>query len=129
MNQEQFEDIKSYLDKFESGELTHDQEAYHQDCGTCHCLAGWKVFHMAVAAGITPTWKAFDPEYPREMESQEIEIWCAEEFRDPYPSAVAALAWGLDTCEADNLLFATKLTLEEMRMNLTRLAEQYGLEV
>ena len=55
MNQSQFNDIKSYLDKFESGELTHDQEAYHMDCGTCHCLAGWKVYHMTIEAGVTPT--------------------------------------------------------------------------
>ena len=36
------DEIRFILEGIQSGQLKHEQRAYHSDCGTAHCVAGWK---------------------------------------------------------------------------------------
>lgn len=111
-------EIAGYIQSFEEGTRAHDQSRYHAECGTAHCLAGWKEYDDAIAQGIEVTWRGLQHDYSDDL----VKMHPCEAT----PGRYAAVQWGLSTDEADELFWPT-LTLGQMKKNLRAIAKSHGL--
>lgn len=109
-------EIRAIVEDIKSGKKAHKQEEYHSDCGTSHCIAGWKQVQDLLAIGMHPLYVWDD----------EQEIW--KLANSPWTGNAwshAELQWGLTYKEAVSL-FRPYLTLEEIEENLEELEIYYA---
>lgn len=106
-------EIRAIVEDIKSGKRKHDQECYHSDCGTAHCIAGWKQVDDLCAVGIEPAYKWDKTE----------EVWLLS--NSPWRKGAwehAADQWGLSYAESYSL-FEPDLTLEQIDSYLKELEE------
>lgn len=116
LNPEHVKEIRYILQGVKSGELLHNQKTYHKitDCGTAHCIAGWKCHLDAAKAGLDITDYA---EMPNISDSESITLkeFLAEELDyEPggdYEWEYAETKWEL-TLDETWVLFDADATLE-----------------
>lgn len=106
---ENLQEIRSIVEDIKSGKRLHNQSEFHSDCGTAHCIAGWKVVDDMKTEGIVPEYSAFgelvsiaNPLYEYIIEGIHMDDW-----------EYAKIQWGLTTSEAMEL-FSPGLTINQI---------------
>lgn len=119
-------EIRGILEGIESQRLLHYQNSYHAqtECGTAHCIAGWKAHNDAIKAGLdfTYTKSCFD-----EVSSAELDEFMKDKSGTSSEWVYAEEQWGLEPIEAAHL-FDTHLTLDEQFELLEVLEAGYTLK-
>lgn len=134
--QEHIDEIAGYIRSFENGSKPHNQGHYHSplgtplhDCGTAHCLAGWKAYDDAIAAGVKVEWQCLGSvgQYDgRWLKSDDL--WGFVNSTGKYwnEETYSRHKWGLTVLEGDRL-FGSSLSLAAMKENLRAIAASHGL--
>lgn len=125
--------IRYILEGIQSGKLKHEQRAYHSDCGTAHCVAGWlQVLDYEKLGGALEdlTWENTGESCCKEgtqgwtdCDSSELdEYLIGKGYLNEYEGteSYAARRWGLSYEEAV-ILFNVDSTLPEQFALLKRL--------
>jgi hypothetical protein len=120
------DEIAEYLRSFKDGSRKHNQTEWHSNCGTAHCLAGWKVvddYHQN--NGQIDDWKEEfytigDEEFSFSMSSK------LSNSPPSNPDRYCRKVWGLTFDESESL-FESYLTLEDMMANLCKIAKDHDL--
>lgn len=107
-------EIRSIVEDIKRGRKEHNQQYYHSDCGTSHCIAGWKQVIDLVKLGTEPTYFNFRGSWNINR----------SEYINPNPWDYAKNKWQLTHREACSL-FSFHLDLEEIDSNLTELEKKY----
>jgi DMSO/TMAO reductase YedYZ molybdopterin-dependent catalytic subunit len=136
VKQEHLDEIGKYLSFFQEGFKSHNQEHYHspdkESCKTAHCLAGWKTYDDAIAAGVQIEWKEYPAKdgYSPYLVSDQLNKFVFEQVpgtEEGGEERYARYKWELTQTEGD-ILFESHLSLEEMKENLQLIAKRHELQ-
>lgn len=114
------DEIAEYLRSFKDGSRKHNQTEWHSNCGTAHCLAGWKAFDDYSKNNVPiDDWEQFDS---YTSHSEILEEWLGTQNPEPY----CTKTWGLTDLESYSL-FDSHLTLDQMMAHLCKIAKDHDL--
>jgi hypothetical protein len=128
---EALNEVQEIIDKIKGGEYLHDQSQYHSvgECGTAHCIAGWKVMRDAESIGLSlplpPSFETADDKALIAFDQAMMKL--TEDFgiSSTLTWEYAQERWGLTHQEARSL-FLGCLTLTQIQSALDKLKEKYG---
>ena len=133
--QEHIDEIAGYIRSFEDGSKPHNQGHYHSPlgtplhgCGTAHCLAGWKAYDDAIAAGVRIEWQCGSVDQYDDPWLRSDDLWeFVNSTGDSWSEEIYSRhEWELTTWEGDRL-FGASLSLATMKENLRAIAASHGL--
>lgn len=131
LNPDSLKEIRDILDGVKSGRLPHDQTDYHTitDCGTAHCIAGWKAHNDAVKAGYVPVYELRKISLFNESLtiSKVLTDFLVESIHNTDPWIYAKIEWEL-TVDESFYLFDSESTLDAQFELLEVLEAGYTVE-
>lgn len=110
-NKEALAEIRNILEGIKERRLLHNQNAFHSvtECGTAHCIAGWKVHLDALQAGLNPVYKG---PIDDEAYCPEIDSFVTYHVGRGIDWEYAEVKWELTASEA-RALFSDSATLKQ----------------
>ena len=113
INPKALEEIRDILKGVKSGRLLHNQQNYHTqtECGTAHCIAGWKAHNDAIKARLDFTYRTHAL-HVDSLVSDELEHFMYDKATTTTEWHYASSQWDLKFLESV-ILFDDNATLDQ----------------